>query len=56
MHSLDIPILPHISCSMVSGLAEGALVRPHRIITSDETSWWRSIGHGWVVNVEEEDT
>ena len=41
---------------MVSGLAEGALVSPHRIITSDETNWWRSIGQGWVVKVEEEDT
>ena len=40
---------------MVSGLAEGALVRPLIMRTSADFSLVRSIGQGWVVKVEEED-
>ena len=41
---------------MESGLAEGALVSPHMIMTSAEMRRTRSMGHGWVVKVDEEET
>lgn len=41
---------------MASGLAEGALVSPHRIMTSDDISRTLSMGQGCVVKVDEEDT
>ena len=50
------PSLPHSSPSMESGLAEGALVSPHMIITSVDMRRSRSMGQGWVVKVEEEET
>ena len=53
---LHIPSLPHSSPSMESGLAEGALVSPHMIMTSVDMRRSRSMGQGWVVKVEEEET
>ncbi len=50
----DSPILPHSSLSIESGLAAGALVRPHSIMTSDVRGLERSIEQGWVVNVDDE--
>ena len=50
------PILVHSSPSIVSGLAEGALVRDERMRASQDKRDCLSIGQGWVVNVEEEDT
>ena len=52
----SIPILLQSSPSMVSGLAEDALVSPLMIRTSADFSLILSIGHGWVVNVEDDDT
>ncbi len=51
----DVPILPQSSLSIESGLATGALVRPHRIMTSEVRGLERSMEQGWVVKVEEEE-
>ena len=40
---------------MVSGLAEGALVSPLMISTSADFSLTLSMGHGCVVNVDEDE-
>ena len=40
---------------MVSGLAEGALVRPLMMRTSADLSLLLSMGQGWVVKVEDDD-
>ncbi len=46
----------HSSPNILSGLAEGALVRDDIIIRSHDCRLVLSIGQGWVVNVEDDET